>query len=252
VCFNHLIYYSIRISFCRLKLDTEERYCPNCGAKIPEGSTFCPECGQRLDSGSIPVGRGVSRGFSEHLNIGFNVALSHPMVFLPAILSGIISAGLNLFISTSIIFIGLIALVGAFISFLLNFASIDMSRDAYFNQQLDLGSSIDYVISRFLTFFLAAIVGAIMAITIILIPVVILMFVVMVMDESGIGYSISRSFSVLSADLGDVIIILLISMIGSAILGFIPFIGGLLQAGLNVIIGLTFIDVYNNYKQTRL
>jgi uncharacterized paraquat-inducible protein A len=232
-------------------MDNEEIYCPNCGAKVPEGSAFCPECGQRLYSRVDQRDIERSRGFAEHLNIGINVALSHPMVFLPVILSGIISGALDIYTDEPYAFLGLIALIGAFISFLLNFASIDMSRDAYFNQRLDLGSSINYVLGRFLTFFLASIVGALMSITIILIPVVILMFVVMVMDESGISYSISHSFNVLRVDLGDVLLIILVSIIGSIILGFVPILGGLLQAGLNVVIGLSFIDIYNNYKQTR-
>ena len=232
-------------------MDKEERYCPNCGAKVPEGSTFCPECGHRLYNESDQRVGERRRGFAEHLNIGVNVALSHPMVFVPVILSGIISGALDFYSTETFAFFGLFSLIGVFISFLLNFASIDMSRDAYFNEQLDLGSSINYVLGRFLSFFLASIVGAILSITIILIPVVILMFIVMVMDESGIGYSISRSFNVLRADLGDIILIILVSIIGSAILGFIPLIGGLLLAGLNVVIGLSFIDIYNNYKQTR-
>jgi uncharacterized paraquat-inducible protein A len=232
-------------------MDNEERYCPNCGAKVPEGSVFCPECGHRLYSQGDQMTGERRRGFAEHLNIGINVALSHPMVFVPVILSGIISGALDFYSNEPYAFFGLLSLIGAFISFLLNFASIDMSRDAYFNEPLDLGSSINYVLGRFLTFFLASIVGALMSITIILIPVALFMFVVMVMDESGISYSISRSFNVLRADLGDIILIILVSIIGSAILGFIPLIGGLLLAGLNVIIGLSFIDIYSNYKQTR-
>lgn len=232
-------------------MDNEERYCPNCGAKVPEGSVFCPECGHRLDSPSNQMTGTRGRGFAEHLNVGINVALSHPMVFVPVILSGIISGALDFYSNEPYVFFGLLSLIGVFISFLLNFASIDMSRDAYFNDTLDLGSSMNYVLGRFLTFFLASIVGALMSITIILIPVAIFMFVIMVIDESGISYSISRSFNVLRADLGDIVLIILVSIIGSAILGFIPLIGGLLQAALNVIVGLSFIDIYSYYKQTR-
>jgi hypothetical protein len=89
----------------------------------------------------------------------------------------------------------------------------------------------------------------VMAITIILIPAVVFMFVIIVMDETSIGVAVSRSFSVLSSDLGDIILILIIAIVGSAVLGFVPFISGLLNACFNVVIGLAFIDVYHNYRK---
>jgi hypothetical protein len=87
-----------------------------------------------------------------------------------------------------------------------------------------------------------------MSVTIILIPVVILMFVVMVMDETGLTDAISKSLDVLRADLGDVLLILLVSIIGSIVLSFVPFVSDLLNAALNVVVGIAFIDLYANYK----
>lgn len=124
-----------------------------------------------------------------------------------------------------------------------------MSRDAYFDAPLNLRGSVNYVLGRIGIFIVASIVGAIMSITIILIPAVILMFVVMVVDETGIGNSLSRAFSVLSRELGDVLLLLVVSIVGSFILGIIPFIGDLLATALRVIIGLAFIDLYYLYKK---
>ncbi|MHA2347538.1 MAG: hypothetical protein ACXACP_12535, partial [Candidatus Hodarchaeales archaeon] len=84
--------------------------------------------------------------------------------------------------------------------------------------------------------------------TIILIPVVIMMFVIIVIDETTLGDSISKSINVLSAELGDILIIILISIIGSFVLSYVPFISSFLQSALNVIISLSFIDLYKNYK----
>jgi len=91
----------------------------------------------------------------------------------------------------------LIGLASSIISFILGFASIDMSRDAYFKQPLELGRSVNYVVGRFFEFLLAAIVGGLLSITIILIPVVIFMFVIMVLDETGMWDSFSSALDVI-------------------------------------------------------
>jgi hypothetical protein len=191
------------------------------------------------------------RTATEHLSIATNIALKQPIVFLPTILSGFIGLAISWITSqvgiygyTSII----LSIIGSIISFILSFASIDMMRDAYNKQQLDLSSSINYVINRFIELLIASIVGGLMAITIILIPVVIMMFVIIVIDETTLGDSISKSINVLSAELGDILIIILISIIGSFVLSYVPFISSFLQSALNVIISLSFIDLYKNYK----
>jgi len=193
----------------------------------------------------------TKRSFTEHLKIGYNVANQNPTVFVPALLAGIISSGINWLSQGNPGEIGiLLSLAAAIISFMLSFASLDMSRDAYNRQPLDLGQSMSYVSGRLLAFIVAAIVGGIMSITIILIPVVVLMFSIMVIDETGLTNALSKAFSVLGADLSDVLLILLVSIIGSFVISFVPLVSGLLNAALNVIIGLAFIDLYYNYKKT--
>jgi len=70
------------------------------------------------------------------------------------------------------------------------------------------------------------------------------MFVVMIVDEAGFGTSLSRAFSVLGRELGDVLVIFLIGIVGAVVLSFVPFVGGRLVSCLNVVIGLAFIYVY--------
>jgi hypothetical protein len=243
------------------------KYCPNCGAVTDEGKPFCPQCGHRLDAQAIPPTSPASstttpvvpidvkheqrRGAVEHLTIGYSVALSNPLVFLPAVLSGII----GLLVGTTQPLLGsygfvILQLLSALISFILSFASTDMSRDAYNKQPLNLGESIGYVFKRFVPFLIASIFGALLSLTIVFIPAVTLTFVIMVIDETGIMDAFSKAFKVLFADIMDIIIVLIVAIVGFFITGYIPYLSTLLYSVLNVIIGLAFIDIYVNYKNS--
>ena len=243
--------------------------CPRCGEELPDGASFCTSCGFSL--GGTDEGRSSREGATDHLRFGFQLASEKPMVFVPALLGSIISMVISNFTRFSLgihrlslgqmwpgalsypvsLFLvgGLLSLVGFVVSYILFFASIDMSRDAYFDSPLNLSGSVNYVIGRIGLFIVASIVGAFLSITIILIPVALLMFVVMVVDEAGVGHSLPRAFSVVRGELGDVIILLVVSIVGSIILGFVPYISDLLVSALEVIIGLAFIDLYYLYKK---
>jgi hypothetical protein len=176
--------------------------------------------------------------------------MNNPLVFLPAILSGIIG-GIIGFISplAMFAFLGTILwLINLVISYILNFASTDMSRDAYNKQPLDLGASISYVFSRIVPFLIAAIFGMLLSITIVLIPVVILTFVIMVVDETEVMDALGKAFNVIKADLGDIIIVIIVAIVGFAVTSIIPLVSSLLYSILNVVIGLAFIDIYMNFK----
>ena len=109
-------------------------------------------------------------------------------------------------------------------------------------------NSINYVTSRFLDFLLAAIFGGLLSITIILIPVVIFMFVIMVMDEVGIMDALKQSINVIQSDFADVLLVIVVSIVASVVVGYVPYIHDLLDAVVNVIIGIAFIDIYATYK----
>ncbi|MGQ9679671.1 MAG: hypothetical protein ACUVV4_02750 [Candidatus Bathyarchaeia archaeon] len=210
------------------------------------------------------------------LSYALNLAMKKPMVFSPVIIGGIISilttflglllAGVSLsqhpfsrlWMNPSnlgwanIGVVSILMLIGGIISYVMFLASLDMSRDAYLDRQLDLGESVRYVLSRLGTLIVASIIGVVFSATIILIPVAILMFVIIVVDEESIGASISKSFSVLGERLGDIIIILLVAIVGDVILGLIPLIGELLSSCLKVIVGISFIALYFNYKKAHV
>jgi len=218
--------------------------CPRCGSQLEEGSVFCTSCGYSLGDtpGVTYTPPAADKRYTEHLFTGFNVAMRQPMVFIPSILGGLLgsligSRGLGL------------GIISGIVVFLFSFASIDMSRNAYSNRPLDLNESLRYVISRAVEFLIAAIVAGVLSVTFILIPVAILMIVVMVVDETGIGNAVSKSFKVIRSDLSDVILIILVSIVGSFIIGWVPLLSSLLTSMLNVIVGLAFIDMYVTYKR---
>jgi hypothetical protein len=248
---------------CHTALDVVER------SQRETGSVLSAERGSR----GRKWGKAAppSPGAMEHLSFAFNLASRKPVVFLPAILGGVISMVISGVASLAmgaypwgfapgfgyltprlasfIILAGLASIAGAIISYILFFASLDMSRDAYLDRPLDLGKSVGYVLRRLGTIVVASIVGAILMVTIILIPVALLMFVILVFDETGVGDSISKAFGVLRRELGDVIILLVIAIVGSFILGLIPMIGSLLSSAFNVIISIALIDLYSYYKK---
>ena len=231
-------------------------FCPKCGAQVEEEYAVCPICGERL-KGQTHQARPTGARASDHLSLGYRIASSKPMVFAPVLLGSLISTLVNpdgwspldpSGYSPVYLFAALFSLAGSVLVYLLNFASIDMARDAYVGDRLDLGSSMNYVVGRIGTFIVASIVGVLLSITIILIPVSIFMFVIIVMDETGVGTAVSRAWSVITRDIGDVTVIILASIIGAILLSFVPLIGGLLNACLGVVIDLAFISVYEKHR----
>lgn len=234
-------------------------FCPKCGVEVDGDPEYCPSCGESLKGPKgRPSGRGGEARAGDHLSLGFNISLAQPMVFAPVIIGGLISSAIDVWgrqpLSQSgfvpVAFIGaLISIIGAVVSFILNFAAIDMARDAYMDEPLDLGRSFNYASGRIVTFFLASIVAGILSITIVLIPVAILMMVIIVIDETGISDAVGQAFSVLGRDLGDIIVILIVAIIGYAILGWVPLIGGLLTSCFSVVLDIAFINVYDSYRR---
>jgi len=225
-------------------------FCPKCGSQVEEHYAVCPNCGAKLKGDPQE-----KRTATEHLSLAFNIASSKPIVFLPVILGGILSSLTDqiYFETPGFGFLWLIiSLIGSVIGFILNFASTDMERNAYLDRPLDIMASMSYVAGRFLTFFLASIVAAVLAITIILIPVASMMIVVLVVDEVGIGEALSKAFSVISSDLGDIIVLIILSILGHAILSWVPLVSWVLTACFGVIMTIAYIDVYEQHKRYNL
>jgi hypothetical protein len=184
----------------------------------------------------------------DHLKIGYTVAFEQPLVFLPPLISGLLGSILSYVGGYGDILSLILGVAVSILTFILSFASTDMSRDAYHKQPVDLMRSVNYIAGRFFIFLLAAIFGGILSITIILIPVVLFMFVIMVIDETGIMDSFQKALEVIRAELSDVIVIIIVSIIASVIVSYVPVFSSILDAVVNVIIGIAFIDIYETYK----
>ena len=238
------------------------RFCQNCGTAVEEETRFCSECGTDLNQQPSPetstatnnvysgTPRGREKGAIDHITTGYQVALEQPTVFIPSIISGVLGLLVSYLtydlVGSTLSLI--LSLAVSIISFILSFASTDISRDAYYKQPLDLMNSVNYVTSRFLDFLLAAIFGGLLSITVILIPVVIFMFVIMVMDEVGIMDALKQSISVIQSDFVDVLVVIVVSIVASVVIGYVPLVSTLLDAVVNVILGIAFIDIYATYK----
>ena len=236
--------------------------CPNCGSQNEENAAFCAKCGSNLQNDETATSvahpskyagtpRGGEKKAMDHLLIGYNVAMEQPLVFLPPIISGVLGFLVSYTltnVSVGALLFTLIGTTSSIFSFILNFASTDMSRDAYYKQRLDLGQSIEYIVGRFFTFLLAAIFGGLLSITVVLIPVVLFMFVIMVLDETGIMDAFEKAINVLRAELSDVLVLFVVSIVASLVFGFVPLFSSLLNSIVNVIMGIAFIDIYVTHK----
>lgn len=236
--------------------------CPNCGSQNEDDATFCAQCGTSIknDETASPMAppskyEGIPRGGEkramDHLRIGFNVAMEQPMVFLPPIISGVLGFLVSYTLTNVNVGALLFTIIGTtslIFSFILNFASTDMSRDAYYKQPLDLGQSIEYIVGRFFTFVIAAVFGGLLSITVILMPVVLFMFVIMVLDETDIMDAFEKAINVLRAELSDVLVLIVVSIVASLVIGFVPLFSSLLSSIVNVILGIAFIDIYVTHK----
>jgi hypothetical protein len=70
----------------------------------------------------------------------------------------------------------------------------------------------------------------------------------MVVDETEVMDALGKAFNVIKADLGDIVIVIIVAIVGFAVTSIIPLVSSLLYSILNVVIGLAFIDIYMNFK----
>ena len=68
------------------------------------------------------------------------------------------------------------------------------------------------------------------------------------MDETGIMDALQKAFNVIRSDLVDVLLIIVISIVASLAISYIPHLSSLLNAIVNVILGIAYIDIYATYK----
>ena len=199
---------------------------------------------------------------ANHLRSGFQIALSKPILFVPALLAilfdtlfWVITPSEGVIYPQFTYSMSLFALL--YIPYIvvftfLNFIGIDMSRDAYLDTPLSPGGSSRYVLRRIGTFVAAMLIGLFLMMTIVLIPVANLMFLIIVIEETGIRSSVSKALSVCRENLGDIIVLCILSIAPSWFLVHLPNISRLVTSALGVVINLAFIDLYFSTKDPEL
>jgi len=139
-------------------------------------------------------------------------------------------------------FIFLIAL--EIVSILFNFATIDMARDAYLENEVGLGRTVGYVRSRLGVFLVAGVVSLIVQFTVVLIPLSILFFVVFVVEDTGIRAALSKGFRLGIDNFGTVTGLIILWIVSSFLFGMIPYVSKVTRAIPGVAFNVALIDLY--------
>lgn len=121
---------------------------------------------------------------------------------------------------------------------------VDMANDALIGGRVNMSKSLNIVLGRIGTLIVAAIIAAILAITIILLPIAIFIPIIAIIERLDAIESTKRAFSFVSRNLGEVIIFIIIVIVVSIILAFIPIIGRALIWLANVIFTVAAVDLY--------
>lgn len=175
---------------------------------------------------------------TDSISKGIDTSIKHPILFIPSLAPMIVTILFSLLaiialpFSLGFVIAGyLLALIVGFIAMLV---TVDMANDAAGQQIPNLSKSINTVTSRFGVLLVAAIIAALCAITVILIPVALFIVTIAIVDQTSAGESTSRAFSFVLKNLGEVIVFFIIVIVIDIIFGFvfalIPVIGWFLGA----------------------
>ena len=130
------------------------------------------------------------------------------------------------------------------VSKLFTFATIDIARDAYLENDVGLGRTARYVRSKIGLFIVAAFVGFLVQVTIVLIPLSLLYFVVLVVEDTGIRASLSKGFRLGIENFGTVTGLIILWIISFILFSMIPYVSGVAMAIPSVVLYVAFIDLH--------
>jgi len=150
---------------------------------------------------------------------------------------------------------------GAFIAFIVGFiaecVTVDMANDVLNNRPLNLSKSLNATTARLGTLIIAALIAAVCAITVILIPIAFFIITIAIVEKTDAIESTKKAFDFVIKNLGEVIIFLIIVIIVSIIFTFAfalipiigPYLGAIIQWILNIIFTVTTVSFYLALKQ---
>jgi len=256
-------------------------HCPKCGAEIQENTNFCANCGYSIET--RPIAR---KGLVNHLKFSFKFIKTHPIIFIPEFLAGIVTygmrelfgmAGKSLNIGDYILkqfgvngtrittisdvpdippifwilpfIVILILLLISGVSGLFSFTTYHMAWNGYRNEKIDLRSSSRYTLSHVGKFFIASIIANLFALTIILLPAAMFMYGIMIVENTGIRNGLSGGFKLSLDKIGaSAGLAVLYFIILAIIVRTVPYVGNFLVFIPVVIIEIASLDLYMNYK----
>jgi hypothetical protein len=178
---------------------------------------------------------------------GIDTSIKHPVVFIPSLAPMIVGI-LFQFLAYVVFPMSILGVAYApnpalvwggyvitiIVGFIAMLVTVDMANDAASQQPPDFRKSLNVVTSRFGVLLVAAIIAALCAITVILIPVALFIVTIAIVDQTSAGESTSRAFNFVIKNLGEVIVFMILVIVIEAIFGFvfalIPVIGWLLGA----------------------
>ncbi len=211
-------------------------------------------------------GESVSKS-TESLSEGLNILTKNPSLLFPSIAPIIVQllftilanvvfparyewTGFVVFTAPNFWLNILGSLIASIVGFIASCIVVDMSNDAINQHPVDLKKSMNVVIARLGTLIVAAIIAAICAVTIVLIPVALFIVTISILEGLDAVASTKKAFDFVVKNLGEVIVYIIIVIIVSAVvsLGFgsIPFVGSYLAAIVSWITNVYFtvVSVY--------
>ena len=151
---------------------------------------------------------------------------------------------------------------GMFIAFIVGFiaacVTVDMANDVLNSQPPNLNKSLNATTARLGTLIIAALIAAVCAITIILIPVAFFIITIAIVEKIDAVESTKRAFDFVIKNLGELIVFLILVIVSWVIFTFVfalipvigPYLGAVIQWMLIIVFTVAAVSFYLSLKQT--
>jgi len=147
--------------------------------------------------------------------------------------------------------------IASIIGFIASCMIVDMANDVINKRPMNLKKSMNVVIGRLGTLFVAAIISAIFFLIFVLIPVALFIITIAIIEKTDAIESTKRAFDFFVKNLGEVLVFVIVVIVVSLILGigfaFIPvvgaYIGAIVSWILNAIFTVAAVHFYLSLKQ---
>jgi hypothetical protein len=130
------------------------------------------------------------------------------------------------------------------ISKLFTFATIDIARDVYLENEVGLGRTAGYIRNRLAIFLVAGVISFLIQVTFVIIPLSILFFVVLVVEDTGVRAALSKGFRLGIDNFGNVTGLIILWIVSYILFSMIPSVSEVARAIPGVVLYVALIDLY--------